>query len=68
MLLGEGADIESKDKDGRTPLSWAAERRYESVVKLLPENGADINAKDESGQTPLLSLEYAENFNSLPTM
>jgi hypothetical protein len=35
LLLEKGADVESKDKDGRTPLSWAAENGHEAIVKLL---------------------------------
>ena len=35
LLLEKGAELESKDRDGRTPLSWAAENGQEAVVKLL---------------------------------
>jgi ankyrin repeat protein len=31
LLLEKGAELESKDKDGRTPLSWAAENGHEAV-------------------------------------
>ena len=34
-LLAERDDVDSKDKNGRTPLSWAAESGHEAVVKLL---------------------------------
>jgi ankyrin repeat protein len=44
---------DSKDSYGRTPLSWAAERGHEAVVKLLLEDGAELESKDEDGQTPL---------------
>jgi ankyrin repeat protein len=37
------ADLE--DGEGRTPLSYAAERGYEQVVKLLLDKGADVNAQ-----------------------
>jgi ankyrin repeat protein len=48
-------EADSKDKDKRTPLSWAAERGHGAVVKLLVEKGADVKSKDTSyGQTPLL--------------
>ena len=29
LLLENGADVESKDMDGRTPLWWAVKRRHE---------------------------------------
>ncbi|OBT84941.1 hypothetical protein VE02_06622 [Pseudogymnoascus sp. 03VT05] len=42
-----------KDSYGRTPLSWAAMKGHEGVVKLLLEQGAKVDAKDKYGQTPL---------------
>ena len=32
-------DIDSKGYDGRTPLSWAAQKGHEAIVKLLLEIG-----------------------------
>ena len=46
LLLEKGADVESKDQYGQTPLSWAAENGHEAVVKLLLEKGADVESKD----------------------
>ena len=57
LLLEKGADVESKSRDGRTPLSWAAESGHEAAVKLLLEKGADVESKDGVGQTPLLWAE-----------
>jgi ankyrin repeat domain-containing protein 50 len=55
LLLETGkVDVDSKDADGQTPLSWAAEEGHEAVVKLLHETGkADVDLKDADGQTPL---------------
>ena len=39
LLLEEGAELETKDKYSRIPLSWAIESEYEAVVKLLLEKG-----------------------------
>jgi ankyrin repeat protein len=36
-------DLKSKDRSGRTPLSWATEKGHEAVVKLLLEKGADVD-------------------------
>ena len=54
LLLDKNADVESKDyKHGRTPLSWAAQKGQEVVVKLLLDKNADIESKDKYGRTPL---------------
>jgi ankyrin repeat domain-containing protein 50 len=46
LLLDMGADVHSKDKDGRTPLLWAAENGHEAIVKLLLSATAEIDSKD----------------------
>jgi ankyrin repeat protein len=54
LLERSNAEIDSKDKSGRTPLSWAMEKGWENVVKLLLETGkVDVDSKDNSGRTPL---------------
>ncbi|KAI9781882.1 MAG: hypothetical protein M1839_005676 [Geoglossum umbratile] len=54
-LLKNGYNPDLEDSSRRTPLSWAAERGHEAVVKLLlAKDGVDINSKDSyGGQTPL---------------
>lgn len=48
-------DVKSKDRLDRTPLSWAAERRHEAVVKLVLEKGAELKTRDKiHDRTPLL--------------
>jgi ankyrin repeat protein len=37
----------------RTPLSYAAEKGHEAVVKLLLEKGAELETKSNYGRTPL---------------
>ncbi|KAL1595277.1 hypothetical protein SLS60_009967 [Paraconiothyrium brasiliense] len=53
LLLNKGADLESKNIGGKTPLSYAAMNGYEAVVKLLLVNGADLEHNSKRGQTPL---------------
>jgi hypothetical protein len=44
-LLKNRHDLDSKDSDGQTPLSWAAGNGHEAIVKLLLEKGANPNSK-----------------------
>ena len=53
QLLKQGADVNVKDKDGWTPLQWAALKGNIDIGKCLIENGADVNIKDNLGRTPL---------------
>ncbi|KAF5120440.1 Ankyrin repeat, PH and SEC7 domain containing protein secG [Metarhizium anisopliae] len=54
LLSSDKVDVDSKDKTGRTPLSRAAEKGHEAVVKLLLETGrVNLEAKDKYGWTPL---------------
>ncbi|RDW73350.1 hypothetical protein BP6252_07257 [Coleophoma cylindrospora] len=47
-------DIDLKDQDGRSPLSWAAENGHEAVIKLLLATGqVDVDSKDKYSRSPL---------------
>ena len=48
--LESGADVNSLDQNGRTPLHWAS---TENVIRKLISAGGDINSKDGRGMTPL---------------
>ena len=53
-IMAKVSNVEVKDDFNRTPLSWAAEKGHEDVVRLLlGREGVDINAKDDGGMTPL---------------
>ncbi|MCJ1348152.1 hypothetical protein MMC31_006383, partial [Peltigera leucophlebia] len=53
LLLGKRAKIDSVDKYGRTPLSYAVWIGNVAVVELLIKAGAEAKLKDEIGGTPL---------------
>jgi ankyrin repeat protein len=54
MLLDKGYNSDHKDSHGRTPLSYAAEKGYMLIVRLLAER-EDVNSdsRDSHGRTPL---------------
>jgi len=49
-LLKNGVDFDLKDKDEWTPLLYAAENGYFTIVVLLLENGIEANSKTTSGR------------------
>lgn len=53
-LLSEGADLEARDRSGRTALLLATHSDHVEVARLLIAAGADVNAKDAISDTPYL--------------
>ena len=54
LLIENKADIDVRDNEGRTPLSYAAGAGNEAVVSLLLGKGADLGSRDEQRWTSLL--------------
>jgi ankyrin repeat protein len=52
-LLRNGHNLDSKDSNSRTPLSYATRYEHKAVVELLLEKGAKLGTKDNFGLTPL---------------
>lgn len=53
-LIENGADLNLKDKDGRTALLHALYEEQKEVVLALLKKGADVSLTDKKGQTPLI--------------
>lgn len=52
-FLHSGANIETADSRGRTPLIYAIDRRNRRMIDMLLDQGADIDAKTTTEGTPL---------------
>ena len=52
-LINKGANIESKDRFGKTPLHYAVETKKLAIVQALLKHGANANAKTDDGETVL---------------
>jgi Ankyrin repeats (3 copies)/Ankyrin repeat len=60
-LVGRGADINSKDDDGYTPLAMAANFGRESVLAALVRMGADVLAQDNVRNSVLMfAAQYGD--------
>jgi len=53
LLIGKGANLESRTRDGLTPLHCAARSGHENVVQMMLQHGAPISAKTKNGLAPL---------------
>lgn len=53
-LLEHHAVVDVRDKDGFTPLIFAALHNLEKTVRLLLDKGADVNAQNDQGWTALM--------------
>ncbi|KAG8583968.1 hypothetical protein GDO81_008619 [Engystomops pustulosus] len=54
LLLERGAEVNSRDRAGRTALSYSCERGHLQEVKILVQNGADPEIPDLWGNTALI--------------
>jgi len=53
-LLGLGADVNTRNAWGWTPLMFAVDYGHAETCKLLIQNGADVNARNNAGWTILI--------------
>ncbi|XP_019338401.1 fibronectin type 3 and ankyrin repeat domains protein 1 isoform X1 [Alligator mississippiensis] len=60
LLIKAGADVNVKDKDGKTPLMVAVLNNHEELIQLLLESGANPTVKNEYGKG---LLEMARSFH-----
>ncbi len=63
MLLKTGANVNTSTNEGITPLMYATQGGYLSIVKILIFNGADVNAVPKDGTTSLISAAQNNHEN-----
>ena len=54
-LLRAGADVNTSDADGKSPLWWAACKGHTEVMEALLTHGADVGSPDEVRASPFAS-------------
>ena len=57
-LLAKGADLEMRDRNGRTPLMLAAQYGRTATVKLLLAKGATPDARDRLAREGADTVDY----------
>jgi ankyrin repeat protein len=55
-LIKAGADPNTANKKGITPISAAAHKGNTAILKILVDAGADVNAVNASGSTALIQV------------
>lgn len=54
LLIGNGANVNLRDKDGRTALMYAVQKGCDKAGELLLKNKANPNLQDKDGKTALM--------------
>ena len=54
ILIENNAEVDAKDRFGKTTLFWAVETNNFAFVQFLVENGSDINMENARGETLLI--------------
>jgi hypothetical protein len=60
-LLEEGAKVNSRDRNGDSPLNMAAAKGNAELVDVLLKAGADVNLANIAGVTPLMGAAFSAN-------
>jgi ankyrin repeat protein len=61
LLVSQGANVNGRDKEGRTALYCASLNGHPEVVRILLKNGADPNISDDQHKAPLHCVGWCGN-------
>jgi len=61
QTIQSGANINTPDNTGFTPLHWAVQQQNSATMKELLKKGAHVNKIDENGKTPLVVAVIGKN-------
>jgi len=61
LFVDHGADINTKNAAGETPLISAVVSQNKKIVKSLLHNRADVNTKDAAEESPLMLAVASQN-------
>lgn len=65
ILIANGADVNYRDDEGKTPLMRAAKNSDNVILDILLEGGADVNLADEAGMTALMYAAQKANIENI---
>ena len=68
QYLAKGEDINATDRNGFTPLIYAAYYGHFPMARFLCDKGADVNRKNNEGQTALLYAVYYNHLDIVKTL
>ena len=58
ILINSGADINTQDNIGKTPLHYVSDHNYYEIGKLLIKHGANVFIEDNYGNQPLIDAVF----------
>lgn len=64
-LIDDGADLETRDDRGMTPLLWASANFRAKILQMLIDHGADAYAVDKNG---LSAIDHAQRRKQKPAV
>ena len=60
LLVEHGADVQARDKEGKTLLQIAVSANQPDTIRNLVQRGLDVNAPAPNGDTPLLQSAFSQ--------